>query len=230
MLSASSDRGDTVPVTGIEPAGGAPIHFVLLVEVSEFTKHSKKIRPALEQSELIFGDLLPTHGGDVTAYAFDRSSKLLVDRTKDLVLLHEKLASLSWGKKTCLLDALFSAVQAVPQDGHRQIAIIVSNGEDDCSHTREKAVVKIARQKSVILYGLDTYFSFRRHNGSRFLEGLADATGGRLLFPADAQHVEQSFVQLRNDMSAQYWLSLGESVEKLKLKCRQKGVELLYPR
>jgi hypothetical protein len=150
--------------------------------------------------------------GDVTAYAFDKSSQLLADRTKDLELLHDKLASLHWGKKTGLLDAVSPAIRALPhepQDEYRRIAIIISNGEDDCSRTKEKTVMRIAQQNGVVVYALDTYFSFRRHSGSRLMERLAHATGGRLLFPEDVDHVEQSFVQLRNDLSAQYWVTLA---------------------
>ena len=75
------------------------------------------------------------------------------------MLLHEKLASLRWGRKNCLLDTLSSALSELPQDEYRRVAVIVSNGEDDCSRTKEKTVVKIARQNGVIIYALDTSFS-----------------------------------------------------------------------
>jgi hypothetical protein len=106
----------------------------------------------------------------------------------------------------------------VPQGEYRRIAIIISNGEDDRSHTKEKAVIRTARQNGVAVYALDTYFSFRRHAGRLLMERLEDATGGRLLFPEDAGHVEQSFAQLRNDLSAQYWIAFAQSADKWRLK------------
>jgi VWFA-related protein len=230
LLSAFGYRGHSVQIARTESAASAPIHFVLLVEVSEFTKQAKKLKPALEQSELIFREALSAHNGDVTVYAFDKSAQLLLDRTKDLTLLHDTLASLRWGKKTALLDPLSRAIQAVPQDEYRRVAIIISNGEDDSSHTKEKAVIGAARKNGVVVYALDTYFSFRRHAGRLLMERLADATGGRLLFPEDAAHVEQSFAQLRSDLSAQYWITFAQSADKWKLKYREPDVELLYPR
>ena len=228
-LSARTNRGATAAISKVETATNTPIHFLLLVEASDFTRKSTKLKRALQESKLVLQDALKIYGGDITIYAFNKAPLMLVEQTKDFALLDQKLASLPWGKKTALLDALSIAVESMPDDQFRRIAIIFSDGEDDSSHISQKSAIKAARQKAVTVYALDTFLGFRRHNGSRLMENLADATGGRLLWPEDANHIALELEKLQNDLSAQYWITVAASGQQWKFKYNEPGVELLYP-
>jgi len=229
LLRAFSRAGYPIPVAGIESATNTPIHFLLFIESNRSATRRAKFEPALEQSEFLVRDYV-AEAGDVTAYAFSDTAERLVTRSTELSSLHDKFRSLPYGKKACLLETLLQGIRETPRDDNRQVAIVISNGEDDCSSGKEKQVIENAEQKSVVIYALDTHFSLRKSWGTYLMERITVATGGRLLYPENAKAVEQSFSRLRSDLLSQYWVTLGPPGRARKFQYLGRGVELLYPR
>src|SRR5262249_34703624 len=75
-----------VLATGFSQSGG---NRILVTAIHKKTGHQS--RDYAGNTERIRG-----------AYAFNRTSEMLVERTENMALLREKLGSLRWGKKTCL--------------------------------------------------------------------------------------------------------------------------------
>ena len=142
--------------------------------------------------------------------------------TGDRARLQALVGQLATGGTTSLFDALFSALALRETDEGRTLLILLSDGRDTSSWLTARKLVDAARRTDVVVYTVTTQaptrlLSFkspsraaipqRQEPSERFLEALADETGGRVVHAADEAVVGTTFLRVLDEFRQRYVLS-----------------------
>jgi VWFA-related protein len=122
----------------------------------------------------------------------------------------DRLHQPGWG--TRFYDALYSACseQLAHQDDsnyiHRAI-VVLSDGEDTDSFHDLRDVVAIALRGEIQIYALALHGKKPTSRGDAVLQRLAEQTGGRFYLAQSSRDLEEVFVEIEQDLRAQYHVS-----------------------
>ena len=192
------------------PQSKLPLRLALLVDTSgsvrdrfSFEKHAatkfvEKMLSGAQDLAFIEGfSEVPTVTQDFTAQPSDLGQGI------------EKLAN---GGGTALFDAVALACRklaAYPESERvARVLVILSDGEDNSSHTSLKQSIQTAERTGVTIYTVST----REDRGDktdadRILEALAERTGGEAMFPGDIMTLGKSFDKLHDLIRSRYFIA-----------------------
>lgn len=192
------------------PQSKLPLRLALLVDTSgsvhdrfSFEKHAatkfvEKMLSGSQDLAFIEGfSEVPTVAQDFTAQAAELGQGI------------EKLAN---GGGTALFDAVTLAcakLAAYPESERvARVLVILSDGEDNSSHTSLKQSIQTAERTGVTVYTVST----REDRGDktdadRILEALAERTGGEAMFPGDIMTLGKSFDKLHDLIRSRYFIA-----------------------
>lgn len=187
-----------------------PLRLALLIDTSgsvrdrfSFEKHAaaKFVEKMLSgTSDLAF---IAGFSGDTT---------VTQDYSSDPGQLGKGIDMLTNGGGTALFDAVSSAcwkLAAYPEDEHvAKVLVILSDGEDNSSHSSLKQSLQAAEKTGVTIYTVST----REDRGDKtdadkVLELLAERSGGEALFPGDILTLGKSFDKLHDLIRSRYFIA-----------------------
>jgi len=144
--------------------------------------------------------------------AFAGDIKVWQESTANRQALLDAVARLKqpgWG--TRFYDALYSACAGELLPGSnslvRRALVVLSDGEDTDSIHGLGDVIAIALRNEVQIYTLSIRTRKAGSFADRVLQGLAEATGGRLYLAQSSKDVDAAFVQIERDLRTQYYVS-----------------------
>ena len=154
------------------------------------------LRPQMDKAFIMGFDVVP----DVTQ-----------DFTNNGDLLATGIHKLEPGGGTALYDAVYTACRdkLLPMYGAtalRKAIILVSDGDDNQSHTDLDDAIKMCQRADTIIYAISTNNSPSRDRGDDVLKAMAEATGGRAIYPPDMEHVADAFRAIQDELRSQYSL------------------------
>ena len=144
--------------------------------------------------------------------------------TGDRARLRTLVGRLETGGTTSLFDAVFSALALRETDEGRTLLILLSDGRDTSSWLTARKLVAAARRTDVVVYPVTTQtptrlLSFksraatpheiprRQESSERFLEALADETGGRVVNATDEAALAATFLKVLDEFRQRYVLT-----------------------
>jgi VWFA-related protein len=146
--------------------------------------------------------------------------------TGDRARLQALVGQLATGGTTSLFDALFSALALRETDEGRTLLILLSDGRDTSSWLTARKLVDAARRTDVVVYPVTTQtptrllrfkspsraatfhaIPQRQEPSDRFLEALADETGGRVVHATDEGALGTTFLRVLDEFRQRYVLS-----------------------
>jgi len=152
---------------------------VVLIDASE------SVAPRFHvMAEQVLKLIAQNHPGDdlsIISFAGLRPAVLCAADCSD-VSMQEKIRSLSPAGSTPLFDSLAFTAQYIAgrhTAGVRQILILLSDGNDTISETSAREALDALTGAGALLYTMNPNKSSRDLKGSRALQEMADATGGR---------------------------------------------------
>ena len=119
---------------------------------------------------------------------FDASSSVLQDFTNNPDAINEKLRKLKAGGGKAVYDAIYEAckheiMKAGPREQTRRVLVLISDGIDVSSkHSLEEAISMAHRAETAIYTIGNTPYGYA-NPGAKYLERVADNTGGAAFFP-----------------------------------------------
>ena len=143
---------------------------------------------------------------------FSEDTIVTQDFTGDPAELGKGIEKLANGGGTALFDAVSLACRklaAYPESERvARVLVILSDGEDNSSHTSLKQSIQIAERTGVAIYTVST----REDRGDktdadRVLELLAERTGGEAMFPGDILTLGKSFDKLHDLIRSRYFIA-----------------------
>jgi VWFA-related protein len=204
------DNKPPTKVTDFRSETDLPLRVGLLIDVSG----SVKSRFSFEQQAAIeFLTHVIRKDKDLAfVTGFDTTPEVTQDFTSDIEKLSQGVHKLRAGGGTALYDALYFACrdkmlkEQSPMATRRAI-ILVSDGEDNQSRITRDQAIEMAQRAEVIVYAISTNVSGTKTRGDKVLERLAEATGGRALFPFKIQDVAHDFSEIHEELRSQYAIS-----------------------
>jgi Ca-activated chloride channel family protein len=143
--------------------------------------------------------------------SYDTRAELMVDYTQDAEELARGVRLLRAGGGTALYDAIYYACRdKLPEDQpltqYRRALILIGDGEDNQSTVTRDMALEMAHKAEAVIYAISTNRTGQQLEGDSVLRYLADKTGGRSFHPFQATDLQQSFVDIANELRHQYFL------------------------
>lgn len=177
---------------------------------------------------------------------FKAQAELVQDFTKKIDEIEEALGDLVAHGQTALLDAIYLSVQHAQKNAkHRRKAIVlISDGEERDSYYTESQVLEALRASDVQVYvigftagiGAEQYNIFKgtgkrkisrqEKRARRYLEYIAEATGGRVFYPESLSELDGIAQAIARELRTQYVLGYYPTNAERDGKWRTVRVEL----
>jgi Ca-activated chloride channel family protein len=141
--------------------------------------------------------------------AFGSKPRVLTDWTNGTGLAYQPTPLADKNSTTALFDACFLAMDKLQTAHHsRRVLIILSDGQDNSSKQKFKALRELVRRSDVLVYSIIVRrfpdYSDLGLEGRIVLEDLATATGGEVWIPADKAQLQRAIEELAADLHYQY--------------------------
>ena len=155
---------------------------------------------------------------------FSEDVRVRVGTTTDLVAVRRALGGIVGSGQTALRDAVQLAIGLRLDDGARPLMLVFTDGIDNASWLADETVLESAREAGIVTHMVRV--SSLEISQSRFLEQLAEATGGRIWSASSDRELAQLFTKALDEMRGRYLLTLtprgvtGDGWHELKVKLR----------
>jgi Ca-activated chloride channel homolog len=213
-----------------------PISLSLLLDTSA----SMDERMGIAQ-EAAIGFAKQLHKDDqASVIDFDSQVRVLADFTNDAVALEKAIRTTVPNGSTSLYNALYIALKELkkvktksPTDIRRQAIVLLSDGDDTSSLIEFDQVLDLAKRSEVVIYAIGLRageIQRREFKEAEFvLKQLANETGGRAFFVADARELAKIYQGIWDELSSQYALAYSSGNPKRDGAWRRVQVRLLRP-
>src|SRR5205814_4480061 len=114
------------------------------------------------------------------------------------------------GGGTALNDAIYLAVnQKLANEPGRHVVILITDGDDNSSRVSLTETLEAAQRENVSIYSISTnsaafFGSKEQERGDKTLKKFAEETGGKAFFPLKIQDLASSFLDIHDELRAQY--------------------------
>jgi VWFA-related protein len=134
------------------------------------------------------------------------------DFTDDIEKLSLSIRMLKPGSLTAMYDAVYYACRdkllKSPEAGPvRRTIILLSDGDDNASQVTAAQAIEMAQRAEVSVYTISTSLTRSGGRGSKNLERIAEATGGRSYTPRQIAEVANAFASIQEELRSQYAVS-----------------------
>ena len=179
----------------------------------------------------------------VAFLTFDNEVQLRQDFTTNLDQLNKAVSNVKKpGKQTALYDAVWQFCDEKMRSvgvGGRRVIVIISDGDDTYSRARIEDAIQIAQKTDTIIFAVSTKGGFAysavpgveggtvKDSGDKYLERLAEETGGRAFFTGDMLALERAFKKIGEQLRSQYIVSYKPTNDRFDGSERRIEVKLL---
>ena len=209
-----------------------PMTVVLLMDTSGSVKD--KLAFEQEAANEFLRQTLRKNRDLAAIVQFDSAVSLIQDFTYDYAVLENAIRSIRAGGSTKLYDAIWVSVnELLRHEVGRRMLVILSDGADTQSMTRDNEALKVAQEQDVVIYGIGVR-SGRFDSDFGKLEKFAEGTGG-LFFNSnvDLQKLREAFMRINRGIKNQYALGYvstnprrDESFREIKVRVRRSGLNV----
>jgi Ca-activated chloride channel homolog len=206
-------RDDNKPpekVVQFAPQSKLPLRLALLVD----TSGSVHDRFSFEKSAATkFVQKVLSNPADLGFIAgFATEPTVTQDFTSNTGALGDGIDKLANGGGTALFDAVSFACRKLgeyPEDERvARVLVILSDGEDNSSHSSLKQSAQVAERTGVTIYTVSTKEGLGdKTDADKVLEVLAERTGGEAMFPGDLHTLGSSLDKLRELIRSRYFVA-----------------------
>jgi VWFA-related protein len=165
-----------------------PLRIGLIVDTSNSARFELKFEKDAA-TEFAFTMLRGLNSrNEIFLETFDAASAIVQDFTNNPDDINDKLRNLKAGGGKAVYDAVYEAckheiMKAGPREQTRRVLILISDGIDvQSTHSLDEAISMAHRAETAIYTIGNTPYGFA-NPGAKYLEELADNTGGAAFFP-----------------------------------------------
>jgi VWFA-related protein len=149
---------------------------------------------------------------------------LTPETTSDPRLLSAAIDRMSSGPLnmgTRLYDAVDFALAKLRSSSSRKAIVLITDGENTWGRATMKSTLKEAEESDIIIYTLQ----YGTDPPQKYLEELAERTGGRYFKTPDTNTIRRSFAEVAEELRRQYVigyypLQVAQTVQERKIKVR----------
>lgn len=196
----------------------ADVRLALALVIDSSASMEQAMTTAQEAAVGFVRELQPSDVG--TVIDFDSRVRVVADFTNDRATLEEAIRSTMSGGSTSLYNALYIALNELNKIKlsdelevlRRRVIVLLSDGEDTSSLLSFEEALDAASRSDTVIYtiglGIGSPAARRTAGDASFvLSRLAERTGGRAFFPAQAKDLAGVYRSIREELSNQYVLA-----------------------
>lgn len=155
-------------------------------------------------------DILRPQVDKAFVMGFDVVPDLTQDFTNNGDLLENGIHKLEPGGGTALYDAVYTACRdkmlPLRNTSIRKTIILLTDGDDNQSHADLDDAIKMCQRADTLVYAVSTNSGPSRDAGDAVLKAMAEATGGRAIYPPQLEDVAKAFQSIQDELRSQYSL------------------------
>ena len=201
-------------------AATAPLDVMLLLD----TSFSMFQRMAVTQEAAINFVRALRPGDRAAVVPFNQVVRVTQPLTEDLERVEDAIRAASTSGGTAVYEAVYIALRELARAQReadrvrRQALVVLTDGLDNSSHVALSDVLSEARRSTVTVYtvvppsGGEESLSRARPLPLFDLRVLAEETGGRTFVPARLEDLADTYREIAEELSQQYWLAYVPSV------------------
>ena len=225
----------------IEKLEKLPVYVGVLMDTSSSTSGKLKFQ---QEAALNFMYTVTRSRKDRVAFlTFDDEVNLRQDFTTNLDLLNRAVSTVKKpGTQTALYDAVWQFCDEKMRNvgtGGRRVLVIISDGDDTYSRARIEDAIQIAQKTDTIIFAVSTKGGFAysavpgveggtvKDSGDKYLEKMAEETGGRAFFTGDMLALERAFKKIGEQLRSQYIITYAPTNKEFDGRERRIEVKLL---
>jgi Ca-activated chloride channel family protein len=211
-----------------------PLTVVLLIDTSGSVKD--KLGFLQEAASEFLSQTLRKNKDLAAVVQFDSEVSLIQDFTYDNSVLENAILSIRAGGSTKLYDAIWVSVnELLRHEVGRRMLVILSDGADTQSMTRDNEALKVAQEQDVVIYGIGVR-SARFDSDFGKLKKFAEGTGG-LFFNSnvDLQKIREAFRRINRGIKNQFALGYVStnprrdgSFREVKVRMKPSGLKVTH--
>ncbi len=165
---------------------------------------------------------------------FNDRPAIIVDYTSDVEDVEARMVMLRPQNRTALIDAMYLGVSKLKQAKYdRKALLVISDGGDNRSRYTEGELTRAVRESEVQIFSIGIFDSYapteEEQNGPLLLNGLCQATGGRLFRVFDIQDLSDIAERISEELRDEYVLGYTPTDRKRDGTWRKLKVRLLPP-
>ena len=164
-----------------------PLRIGLILDTSNSARRQLSFQQEAA-SEFVFNMLQGRSSkNQIFLQTFDATSSIAQDFTNDPDVLNTKIRTLKAGGGKALYDAIYFACEKLMKAGGREdtrrVVVLISDGLDVQSQHSLEEVVSMAHRAETAVYTIGNAAYGFTNPGDKYLEEMAEATGGAAYFP-----------------------------------------------
>lgn len=186
-----------------------PLRLALLIDISDSVTERFEFE---QKAATRFLQQVVRHNMDQAfVMGFNGRTEVTQEFSDDAQLLARGVERLQAGGNTALYDAIYSACEKLartPESGTvARVIVLLTDGEDTASHRSYAAAVDMAERSGVTIFGVSTNKIDQSLPGDVKLKGLAEETGGKTIFPGEANALAKAFSKVEQEIRSRYAVS-----------------------
>ena len=217
-----------------------PLRIGLLVDTSDSI--SQQFDFEKRAAGLFISQIVDSSKDLAFVMGFNTEPYLIQDLTADTQALASGVKELDLGGGTAVYDAIDFAYHRLLQQGEkssiRRVLILLTDGEDNSSHSQPEQIIKDALQYNIVVIVLDTQVDPDPETPQyKILQKLAKETGGQLLPAGKKKDLERTFKELSTQLRSYYRLAYRPAqfirdgtFRKIQLKTTRRGAHIICRR
>lgn len=202
-LSIADDKKAPEQVMGLYKGKEMPLRLGLLIDTSNSQRLSKMYLPAVKAGSSFVSHLLTDSADQVFIVTFDTTPKDSGLMTRDEVQSFK--VNIAPGGATALYDAIYLSCHEHMMNDRlkpvRRALVIISDGDDNQSHTSRAEAITAAQSTGTILFAISTG---SQPNSDQVLARLASETGGYSYTPESTGEVSKAFADTQAEIEQMY--------------------------
>jgi Ca-activated chloride channel homolog len=206
-------RRQTIEYFSGEGTPAPELHLGLLLDVSESMGEDLAFT---RTAAVKFLNTL-TEATDITLVDFDTEVRAARYEQREFVRVIERIRSNKARGQTALFDAIGVYLEGAGAQDGRKVVLCYTDGGDTRSVMRLRDVLELVKASDATMYMvgmLDHQSSGSRLEQQSVLRQLAEASGGRAVFPGSVKELERIYEQLAAEIRAGYTIGYVSTNDK----------------
>jgi Ca-activated chloride channel family protein len=165
---------------------------------------------------------------------FNDRPAIVVDYTSDVEDVEARMVMLRPQNRTALIDAMYLGVDKLKSSKYeRRALLVISDGGDNRSRYTEGELTRAVRESEVQIFSMGIFDDYanteEEQNGPLLLNGLAEATGGKMFKCPDIEVLNDVAERISQQLRDEYVIGYTPTDRKRDGTWRKLKVRLLPP-
>lgn len=158
-----------------------------------------------------------TEATDITLVDFDTEVRAARYGQREFARVIERIRSQKTRGQTALFDAIGLYLEGASAQEGRKVVLVYTDGGDTRSVMRLHEVMQLVKASDATIYAvgtLDHQSTLTRVNQEMVLRQIADASGGKAVFPTSVKELDKIYEQLASEIRAAYTVGYVSTNDK----------------